>query len=204
MSQVYSTAELLDILSRERRACMNGHRLSLAASPTGFSPVLDQFLSTDGIQRFTAYDDFRRTVHQYQRDHQVSGIVWQTVTVRDQSLRYPKVDEHLVALPSDLAAIRAAKSQIFAFWCTVTPGLDFYLGLTGGKVYQAITAADIQRIADRTEWMTLWTQGRGVNDVELILQMGWGKPEESSYRRGFPDSGSEFVHAVPPGQQPLS
>lgn len=203
MSQVYSTAELLDILARERRACMNGQRLSLAASPTGFSPVLDQFLSTDGIQRFTAYNDFRATVHQYQRDHQVSGIVWQTVRVHGQALRYPRVDEHLIALPSDLAAIRAAKSQIFGFWCTVTPGLDIYLSLTGGKVHQPISTQDVHRLGDRTEWITLCTQGNGA-DLELIMQMGWGKPEESSYRRGFPDSGSEFVHAVQPGRQPLS
>jgi hypothetical protein len=33
--------------------------------------------------------------------------------------------------------------------------------------------------------------------------LGWGKPEVARYRRGFPESGSEFVHAVYPGQQPL-
>jgi hypothetical protein len=203
MSLIYSTTELLEILARERRACMNGQRLSLAASPTGFSPVLDQFLRTDGIQRFTAYNDFRRTVHHYQRQHQVSGIVWQTLTVQHHRLHYPRVDEHLIALPSDLAAIRIAKSQIFDFWGAVTPGLDFYLSLTGGKVHQRISTQDIQRLGDRTEWLTLCTQGSGA-EFELILQMGWGQPEESSYRRGFPDSGSELVHAVPPGRLPLS
>ncbi len=203
MSQVYSTAELLNILATERRACMNGQRLSLAASPTGFNPVLDQFLRTDGIQKFTAYNDFRATIHQYQRDHQVSGIVWHTVSHQGKTLHYPKVDEHLIALPSDLEMIRAAQGSVYRFWCEWTPGMDLFLSLTGGKVHQPIRCADVQRIAQRTEWMTLCTQGSGPS-LELILQMGWGKPEESAYRRGFPDSGSEYVHAVQPGSQPIA
>ncbi len=203
MSQVYSTAELLVILANERKACMNGQRLSLAASPTGFSPVLDQFLCTDGIQKFTAYNDFRATIHQYQRDHRVSGLVWQTLQVNGQTLTYPKVHEDLIALPNDLAVIGAAKPEIFTFWRTTTTGLDFYLSLTGGKVHQPISASDVERIAHRTAWMTLCAQGQGVT-LELILQLGWGKPEESTYRRGFPDSGSEYVHAVYPGRQPIT
>jgi hypothetical protein len=203
MSQVYSTAELLVILANERKACMNGQRLSLAASPTGFSPVLDQFLRTDGIQKFTAYNDFRATIHQYQRDHQVSGLVWQTLQVNGHTLTYPKVHEDLIALPNDVEVIGAAKPGIFTFWCATTLGMDLYLSLTGGKVHQPISVSDVGHIAQRTAWMTLWAQGQGI-ELELILQLGWGKPEESTYRRGFPDSGSEYVHAVYPGRQPIT
>lgn len=46
---VYSTEELINILASERRACMNGERLNLAASASG-NPLLDKFLKPEGIQ----------------------------------------------------------------------------------------------------------------------------------------------------------
>lgn len=201
MSRIYSTEELIQILADERKACMNGHRLSLAAKSSG-SPAIDFFLKTDGIQKFTAYNDFRATVHQYQREHQVSGIVWQALTLGSRVLRYPRVDDQLIGLPEDLMILRSAKESVFAFWREATSGMDLYLSLSGGKVHQPIMPPHVDRIAQRTEWMSLCKQGSG-HSLELILQLGWGKPEAAAYRRGFPESGSEYVHAVYPGNQPL-
>ncbi|MGI0484568.1 hypothetical protein ACN4EK_03965 [Pantanalinema rosaneae CENA516] len=202
MSKVYSTEELIQILADERRACMSGQRLNLAVSPSGISPFIDQFLQPEGIQKFAAYSDFRATIHQYQRTHQVSGIVWQTIAIHGQPLRYPKVDDQLIALPDDLATLKAAKLEILAFWQRVSAGMDLYLSLKAGKFYQPIAAVDVDRIAQRTEWASLCQQGKSTS-LEIILQLGWGQPEAATYRRGFPDSGSESIHAVYPGQQPL-
>jgi hypothetical protein len=201
MSKVYTTEDLIKILADERRACISGDRLSLKASPT-FSPVLDKFLKTDGIQKFTAYNDFRATIHQYQREHQVSGIVWQTLTIKGKSLRLPKVDDQLVALPSDLHVLQTAKDVILRFWWEVSAGMDLYLSMNAGKVHHPITRADVERIVQRTQWASLCKQGE-FSYLEIILQLGWGQPEEASYRRGFPDSGSEYVHAVNSGQVPI-
>jgi hypothetical protein len=201
-SEVYSTEDLIRILAEERRACIKGQRLNLTASPTGFSPVLDQFLNLDGIQKFTAYNDFRATVHDYQRSHQVSGIVWQTITIRDRTLHCPKLHDQLIALPSDLEILQSAKLVTLAFWREVTEGMDLYLSMNGGKFHQLITQVDVDRIGQRTEWTSLSQHGNGP-ELEVILQLGWGKPEEATYRRGFPESGSEYVHAVYPGRQPI-
>jgi hypothetical protein len=201
MSPIYTTDDLIRILADERRACMNGQRLNLAVSPSG-SPFLDKFLQPDGLQKFTAYNDFRAAVHQYQKDHQVSGIVWQSLTIKGRSIRFPKVDEQLAALPKDLRLLKSFKGTLYDFWCEVTTGLDLYLSLNAGKSHQSIAPADVERILHRTEWLTLSQQGAS-DTLEIILQMGWGKPEEATYRRGFPESGSEYVHAVNPGRQPL-
>ncbi len=201
MSPIYTTEDLIKILADERRACMNGQRLNLAVSPSG-SPFLDKFLQPDGLQKFTAYNDFRSAVHQYQRDHQVSGIIWQSLTLKDRSIRFPKVDDQLAALPEDLQLLKSFKGTLYDFWCEVTAGLDLYLSLNAGKSYRPITFIDVNRILQRTEWLTLSQQGVG-ETLEIILQMGWGKPEEAPYRRGFPESGSEYIHAVKPGRQPL-
>jgi len=62
-------------------ACLLGQRLNLAAKVSG-NPLIDKYLRSDGIQKFTAYQDFKAAVHRYQREHRVSGIVWRQLTLR--------------------------------------------------------------------------------------------------------------------------
>ncbi|MDX2229215.1 MAG: hypothetical protein NW220_06240 [Leptolyngbyaceae cyanobacterium bins.349] len=201
MSHGYSTEDLIKILAEERRACMNGQRLNLAASLSG-SPFLDKFLRPEGLQKFTAYNDFRASVHSYQREHDVSGIVWQTQTIQNRQIRFPKIDDQLIALPRDVELLKAAKLPLFEFWQEVTRDMDLYLSLNSGKNHQPIASTYVDRILPRSEWANLSHQGVG-NQLEIILQLGWGKPEEASYRRGFPESGSEYIHAVYPGHHPI-
>ncbi len=201
MSEIYSTEELIKILANERRACMSGERLNLAASASG-SPLLDQFLKPDGIQKFSAYRDFKAAVHRYQRQHQVSGIVWRQLTMKGKTLTYPVVDDQLVALSSDLEILQGAKPSILSFWYSVTQDMDLYLSINGGKDYQQIVPQAVEAIRQRTEWASLLEYGNSTF-VEIILQLGWGKPEEASYKRGWPTSGSEYIHAVNPGKRPI-
>ncbi len=201
MSEVYSTEELIKILAQERRACMNGERLNLAASASG-NPLIDQFLNPDGIQKFSAYRDFKDAVHRYQRQHQVSGIVWRQITLKAKTLRYPVVDDQLVALSSDLEILKLAKVSILEFWKSVTQDMDLYLGLHSSKDYRQIISEEVEAIARSTQWASLHQYGNATF-LELILQLGWGKPEEASYKRGWPTSGSEYIHAVNPGKYPI-
>jgi hypothetical protein len=201
MLEVYSTEELIKILADERRACMNGERLNLAASASG-NPLIDRFLKPDGIQKFSAYRDFKAAVHRYQQQHQVSGIVWRQLTIKGKTLGYPAVDEQLVALSSDLEILKEAKAAILAFWWRVTSDMDLYLSINAGKDYRQIMPNDVRGIAYRTEWANLSVYGNS-NFLEIILQLGWGKPEEASYKRGWPTSGSEYIHAVNPGKYPI-
>ncbi|MBD1845577.1 hypothetical protein H6F89_19620 [Cyanobacteria bacterium FACHB-63] len=202
MPDTYSTEELLQILSRERQACINGQRLNLAAMPSGINPLLDRFVNSDGIQRFTAYRDFRSAIHQYQIEQQVSGIVWTALTIEGKTCRCPRIHEQLISLPSDLAVLKAEKAKVLEFWRSVTVGFDFYLSMNSGKLHQQVAQEDIERIDARSEWAVLSQQGKA-ETLELILQLGWGKPEEAVYRRGFPESGSEYIHAVRPGRVPI-
>jgi hypothetical protein len=202
MSRPYSTKDLIQILAQERQACMNGERLNLAAMPSGINPLLDRFVNADGIQRFTAYNDFRTAIHHYQHEHQVSGIVWEEIVIHGHRLSYPKVDDHLVSLPSDVEILKSARSDVLNFWCEVTVSLDLYLSLNGGKLHRLVTIVDVDRIIARSEWACLSKQGK-FESLEIILQLGWGKPEAALYRRGFPESGSEYVHAMQPGRVPI-
>ena len=97
MSKIYSTEELIQILNQERQACLKGERLNLMATPAVGNPVVDCFLKPEGIQKFTAYQNFKATIHQYQQEHQVSGIVWREIIVRGKTLQFPFVNEQLIA-----------------------------------------------------------------------------------------------------------
>ncbi|HAX75684.1 MAG TPA: hypothetical protein DCY88_07595 [Cyanobacteria bacterium UBA11372] len=202
MSKVYSTDELLQILASERQACLTGKRLKLTTKVSG-NPVIDMFLKAEGLQKFTAYQDFKAAVHDYQREHEVSGIVWRQMTVKGISLHYPAVDDQLIAIPSDIETLKAAKTSMLAFWHEVTAGMDLYLSMNNGRDFRQILPTDVDRISDRTEWVNLCKWENAKNFLEIVLQMGWGNPEEASYKRGWPNSGSEYVHAVNPGNKPI-
>ncbi|MEH2360229.1 hypothetical protein [Nostoc sp.] len=201
MSKVYTTQELIQILAAERQACLNGKRLKLEITVSG-NPLIDQFLRTDGLQQFTAYQDFKTAIHDYQRENQVSGIIWRQVTVKGKNLNYPQLDTELIALISDLEILKAAKSSIVEFWYEVSMEMDLYLSFNNSKQYQQIVTSDVDRIVQRTEWASL-CKWENSSFLEMILQLGWGKPEEAYYKRGRPRSGSEYIHAVNPGNRPI-
>jgi hypothetical protein len=201
MSKVYTTEELIQILRSERQACLKGERLKLELTVSG-NPLIDQFIKSDGLQKFTAYEDFKAAIHDYQKEYQVSGIVWRKVTIKSKTLLYPEVDTQLIALPCDLEILKNAKNSLFNFWNEATDGMDLYLSFNNNKQYQEIIKSDVERIAQRTEWASLCVF-KNSNFLEIILQLGWGKPEEASYKRGRPHSGSEYIHAVNPGNRPI-
>ncbi|MCG6138677.1 MAG: hypothetical protein MET45_29460 [Nostoc sp. LLA-1] len=201
MSKVYTTEKLIQILADERQACLTGKRLKLEVTVSG-NPVIDQFIQTDGLQKFTAYQDFKAAIHEYQREHQVSGIVWREMTVKGKSLHYPEVNTELIALSGDLEILKNAKSSMLEFWYEVTAGMDLYLSFNNNKQHQKILKPDVERIAQITEWASLW-KWENSSFLEMILQLGWGKPEEACYKRGRPQSGSEHIHAVNPGNHPI-
>ncbi|BBD53032.1 hypothetical protein [Planktothrix agardhii] len=202
MSKIYTTEELIQILNQERQACLKGERLNLRATPAVGNPVVDCFLKPEGIQKFTAYQNFKATIHQYQQEHQVSGIVWREIIVREKTLQFPFVNEQLIALPYDLEQLKAAKIKLLAFWDDVTAGMDLYLSLNSGKDYRQICVEEVDAIIQRTEWACIWKWEKS-SFLEMLLQLGWGQPSESGDRRGWPQSGSENIHAVKPGQHPI-
>ena len=197
----YTTQELIQILANERQACLQGRRLNLAVKASG-NFVIDKYLKIEGLQKFTAYQDFKAAVHRYQRENNVSGIVWRQLTVKGKTLSYPEVDAQLIAVQSDIELLKNFKAHIIAFWDEIAVGMDIYLSLNHGKDYRQIKPVDVDRIIYRAQWASLW-KSENSNFLEIILQLGWGQPQEAAYRRGWPDSGSEYIHAVNPGNRPI-
>ena len=185
----------------ERQACLKGERLKLDITVAS-NPVIDPFIKTDGVQRFTAYQDFKASIHEYQRENQVSGIIWKDIHIKGKNLHYPEIDPELIALESDLEILKPAKDSLLEFWYLATEEMDLYLSFSNGKQHQKVNTVDVERIVQRTEWATL-LKWENLNFLEIILQLGWGQPQEAAYKRGRPLAGSEFIHAVNPGCYPI-
>ncbi len=202
MDKVYTTQDLIEILQSERRACLRGERLHLTAAAASGIPVIDQLLKTEGIQKYSAYQGFKSAVHHYQRQYDVSGLVWQQVVVNGQQLNFPAVDPDLMALPQDVQTMRRALPEVLTFWRSLTPSMELYLAVNRGKDFVPIADAEWEAIAQRTHWAILRAWQRN-NFLEILLQMGWGQPADADHWRAWPTAGSEYVHAVRPGCQPI-
>lgn len=202
MTKIYSTEELIKILEEERQACLAGRRYHLTATPYTGNPVIDRFLKPEAMQKFTAYQNFKAAVHEYQREYQVSGIVWREITLQGKTLRHPVIDDQLIALPTDLEILKAAKPEILGFWQQGTEGMDLYLSFNQGRDHRLIEAEDVESIAAKTEWAILFKWEKS-DFLEVLLQLGWGQPAEAAYRQGWPISGSEYIHGVKPGRRPI-
>lgn len=203
MTDVYTTQELIEILERERRACLKGERLNLNATPFIGNSAIDRWLKPEAVQKFSAYQDFKIAVHRYQHQYQVSGIVWRELSANGETLSYPQIDDRLIALDSDIDILRSAKASIWTFWERVIADMDLYLSLNGGKDYQQVSVAEVKALDRHTEWANLWKWERD-EFLEIVLQLGWGQPHDSYYRRGSLASGSEYIHAVRRGQKPIA
>ncbi|WP_404790664.1 hypothetical protein [Altericista sp. CCNU0014] len=203
MAQIYTSQDLAQILAREREACLRGDRLSLTASTTRFNPIVEPFVNAEGVQKFTAFCDFRDAVHDYQRTHQVSGLLWRRFTVKGLSIEYPEVDEHLIALPQDLEILALHKPPVLDFWRRIAQGMETYCHQGKHSPHSPVSSSEIELQSQRAEWAYLHKL-EYPGALEITLQLGWGCPKEASYQKHWPLSGCCFIHAVEPGRVPQS
>ena len=203
MNQPYRTEDLIQILQSERQACLRGERLHLTGeSMSSGHPVIDQFLKTEGLQKYAAYQGFKSAVHHYQREHNISGLVWQQVEINGDRLEFPASHYQLLALPQDLQQMREALPRVIDFWQRLTENLEIYLAVNRGKDFVPLEMGELERVVKRTEWATVRVWQRE-DFLEVLLQLGWGQPADANHWRAWPTSGSEYVHAVRPGCRPI-
>lgn len=72
----YTTQQLLEILEQELRATCQGKRVLLSPGDRLDNPIMAKAINLDQVGKVFAYQDFRGQIHEYQRQHNVSGLVW--------------------------------------------------------------------------------------------------------------------------------
>lgn len=209
----YTTSDLIQLLTGELDACMQGERLKLSAITTGFAKEADALLAEKGIQQIAAYHDFRTEIWKYQLLYSVSGIVWEEIEVNGKLFRFPAIDDQLISLPSDLELMHSYKEQVVEFWREITQGLQIWR--SGSNVNgqetpnMVISLKEASVLIQQCEWATLsadhfdrqicrWKLDNDPDCQEINLELGWGAPEMAGYWENLPEHGSEWLTAVNP------
>ncbi|ACK66548.1 conserved hypothetical protein [Rippkaea orientalis PCC 8801] len=181
----YTTQQLIEILDTELRATCKGERILLPSSDRIPNPAIAKALDWQKVSKVFAYQDFRQQVHDYQRQYNVSGIIWRVCRYQGRSLRYPELHNQLVAVPGDKEILMAAKESVLKFWWEMTQGMNFWLSAHRRR---PISSDSIAEFAQDVEWAEI-----DAARTELYLGLCWGNPQEYQYQWAKPDSGCHRI-----------
>ncbi|MGF1512535.1 MAG: hypothetical protein ACFB5Z_02390 [Elainellaceae cyanobacterium] len=180
----YTTEQLIRILEEELRAAWKGERLLLSSSR--LDPVVEKALGTEKLSKVYAYRDFRSQIHQYQLEHQVSGLVRRSCQFNGRSIHFPEIHNQLLAIPSDKDDLIASKADILTFWHAQADQLPLWQISPARPI--SVQQAN-QRI-QAAEWLEI-----EAGLAELYLGLCWGDPNECHYGWAYPQSRCEQVIA---------
>ena len=184
----YTTEELIEILDQELRANWQGKRVLFSSSERLNNPVLAKAIGTEKLSKIFAYRDFRAQIHEYQRQHQVSGLVWRTYHFNGCQVECPELHNQLIAIPEDKETLIRIKPQILEFWQKATKNLFLW---QERKPPREIDRETVHQWVTEAEWLEVET-----TQTELILNLCWGDPKECHYQWANPDSGRDRVIAT--------
>ncbi|MGP1385939.1 MAG: hypothetical protein ACTS2F_20435 [Thainema sp.] len=184
----YTTQRLIEILDQELRANWRGERVLLSSDERINNPVIAKAIGTNKLSKVFAYQDFRAQVHEYQREHSVSGIVWRDCRYGNHTLRIPEIHNQLIAIPGDKEILMQSKAAALEFWWAVTQGMKFWLADMEPK---PIAVEQVHYLIANTEWAEL-----DIARTDLYLGLCWGSPKDYRYQWAKPDSGCDRIIAA--------
>ena len=184
----YTTQDLILILEQELRATWKGERIIFSTGERIGNPVVSKAIDLQKVGKVFVYRDFRRQIHQYQQQYQVSGIVWHSTNFRGKSVRFPELHNQLIAVEGDKQILISAKHSVLEFWRDVTAQMQFYLA---GDRLNPLPAKSLEQLYREAEWAEV-DAGRG----EVYLGLCWGDPNEYIYRWAKPESGCHRIIAA--------
>jgi len=190
----YTTDELIKFLELELRATWGGKRLIFNAEEKLDNPVVAKAVDLDKMSRVFVFRDFRQQIHAYQRQHNVSGVVWRKITFKNQSFSFPEVYNQLIPIEGDKEILMNAKTSVLDFWSTVTQGMKFYLS---DDRTSPLGKNTLESLYCKGEWAEL---DAGID--EIYLGLCWGNPKEYIYKWAYPHSGFDRIiasHNIPSG-----
>lgn len=184
----YATDQLIEILEAELKATWRGERLLPSSMQRLEHPAIAHMLGTEKLSRCYAYRDFREQIHQYQREHQVSGIIWRSCTFQKRVICYPELHNQLVAIEGDRDILLEGKHQVLTFWREVTADMPLW---SHSLPPEPMTSEAVEQLADRAEWVEI-----DATRTELYLGLCWGDLREYQFPHARPASGCDRVIAA--------
>lgn len=184
----YTTKELITFLEYELRATWKGERVIFSASEKIDNPVISKAIDMDKVGKVFVYRDFRRQIHEYQKEHQVSGIIGRTVKFNGKTLHFPQLHDQLIEIEGDKNILIKAKESVLIFWRDVTQDMKYYLA---GDRLNPLPTKSLEILYNEVEWAEI-----DVGLEEIYLHLAWGNPKEYIYEWAKPQSGCHRIIAA--------
>ena len=197
----YTTQELIAILDRELKANWKGKRVVLSSARRINDPVVTKLLDMNKVSKVFAYQDFRTQIHEYQKEHRVSGIIWRDCRFHERSVCYPEIHNQLIPLEEDKQILVEAKQLVIDFWQKVSLTMQFWLANAPGKntirnsnsksPHQQISREYTEKLIRQAEWAEI-----DATRTEIYLGLCWGDPLNYRYQWAKPKSGCDRIIAA--------
>jgi hypothetical protein len=184
---IYTTKELITFLEYELQATWKGERVIFSASEKIDNPVISKAVDMDKVGKVFMYRDFRRQIHEYQKEHKVSGIIGRTVKFKDKILHFPELHNQLIEIEGDKDILLRAKESVLNFWRDVTKDLNYY---SSGNL-DILAPESLEKLYKQSEWAEIDV---GLN--EIYLGLCWGDVKEYIYQWAKPNSGCHRIIAA--------
>lgn len=184
----YTTQELINILDQEMRATWKGERILLSSNDRIINPVVAKAIDMQKVNKVFAYQDFRRQIHEYQRQYRVSGIIWRVCKFGGKSIRFPELHNQLIAVAGDKDILICAKESVLSFWHEMTKNMNYWLVIHRRR---QINQDSLEEFIQQAEWAEI-----DAAQTELYLGLCWGNPQEYQYHWAKPNSGCHRIIAA--------
>lgn len=184
----YTTEQLLDFLDQELRATWQGERVVLSSVDRLDHPAIAKAIGAQKLSKVFAIQDFRAQIHDYQRQHGVSGLLWHTCQFQGRVIQVPELHPQLIATPADKVVLVGAQSVALEFWRQSIAGLRLWMA---GNQPQPTTREAVERLVEASEWAEL-----AATRTELYLSLCWGDPKECHCDWARPESGCDRIIAT--------
>jgi hypothetical protein len=184
----YTTEQLLDFLDQELRATWQGERVLLSSVDRLDHPAIAKAIGAQKLSKVFAIQDFRAQIHDYQRQHGVSGLLWHTCQFQGRAIQVPELHPQLIATPADKVVLVGAQSVVLEFWRQSIAGLRLWMA---GNQPRPTTREAVERLVEASEWAEL-----AATRTELYLSLCWGDPKECHCDWARPESGCDRIIAT--------
>lgn len=185
---IYTTQQLITILEQEMRATWRGERILLSSENRINNPVLAKAINLEKASKVFAYQDFRRQIHDYQRQNQVSGLIWRTCTYQGQSIQFPELHNQLIPVEGDKETLMKFRRIILDFWQKNTKEMNYWLV---ADYRRPIRSDSLEELIQQSEWAEI-----DAARTELYLGLCWGNPQDYQYQWAKPHSGCHRIIAA--------
>ena len=157
-------------------------------------PTENLFLN--GFSAMSDYHDLRDRIHQVQRERGISGLVWKTYQLGDQTLAAPDYEDQLELLEDDFRILHENKDRVIDAVCKFIESNFVYLSIdvpTGhlstwdGSSSRITTTTDaVRHFQDFTDYAILsqrLSETFPLGEEEyLTLYLGTGNPILAGYK----------------------